>query len=376
MKHRPLALALALAVTPVLAPTLVAGCSSSDSSTSSSSSSGTTPPTEKTDEQYKADVTTQMHAALLADLDTLVKAAEEMQAAAPAPKGRGWDKAQDAAAIESMRTSWKKARTAYEHIEGAIAPLFPDVDFVIDARYDDYLAELKDAGDPNPFDDQNVTGMHAIERIIFSDTAPPYVLDFEKTLKGYKAPAFPATEQEAADFKTKLCARLVTDTKNLRDQWQPQKIDLAGAFQGLVALMREQQEKVNKASTNEEESRYAQRTLADLKANLEGTRAIYKVFQPWIVARKKDALDGKAIDAKIQAGFAALDAAYAATPGDGIPQPPATWSAENPSAADLQTPFGKLYSKVHESVDPKGASSVVAQMNDAARLLGFPELAK
>jgi len=367
MKHSLFALALVVALGAV-----AAGCSS-DPAPAPAPTPG---PTAKTDEQYKQEVTTQMHGTLLTDLDALVKASEELQKAAPATTGRGWDKTQDAAALEAMRTAWKKARVAYEHVEGAIAPLFPDVDFVIDARYDDYLAELGDAGDANPFDGQGVTGMHAIERIIFADTVPAYVADFEKTLKGYKPAAFPATQQESDDFKNKLCAQLVADTKKLRDQWQPQKIDLGGAYQGLVALMNEQREKVTKASTNEEESRYAQRTLADLKANLEGTRAVYKLFQPWIVARTKGDLDGKAIDQKIQAGFAELEAAYAANPGDGIPQPPVTWSAEKPSDADLQTPFGKLYTKVNASVDPKSADSVVAQMNKAARLLGFAEFAE
>lgn len=45
----------------------------------------------------------------------------------------------DAAAIDGMKESWAKARTAYEHIEGAIAPLFPDIDAAIDERYDGFL---------------------------------------------------------------------------------------------------------------------------------------------------------------------------------------------------------------------------------------------
>ncbi len=58
--------------------------------------------------------------------------------------------------------------------------------------------------------------------------------------------------------------------------------------------------------------------------------------------------------------------------GDAIPAPPATWAAENPSPADLQTPFGLLYEAVHGAVDPTTAGSIVSQMNLAAALLGVP----
>ena len=43
-----------------------------------------------------------------------------------------------------------------------------------------------------------------------------------------------------------------------------------------------------------------------------------------------------------------------------------------PSPADLQSPFGRLYTAVAEAVDPKRPESLVGQLNDAARLLGLP----
>ena len=100
-----------------------------------------------------------------------------------------------------------------------------------------------------------------------------------------------------------------------------------------MSLVEEQREKVLKASTNEEESRYSQRTMTDLRDNLVGTKAAYAIFQPWITAKA----GGADLDRGILAGFASLDAAYAAVSGEAIPEPPATWSAENPTAADLQT---------------------------------------
>jgi iron uptake system component EfeO len=341
-----------------------AACSSSPKSTG------------KTDADYKNEVTTGMHDAIATELSNLHQAALDLKAAAPTPTGRGWDATQDAAAFDAMKAAWQRARTAYEHVEGAVAPIFPDIDTSIDARYDDFLTALHGDGDAAPFDDQGVTGMHAIERILYVRETPQKTVDFEKSLPGYRAAAFPATELEAADFKNKLAARLVTDVETLLAQWQPAKIDLGSAFQGLIALMNEQREKVNKAATGEEESRYSQRTLADLRGNLTGTESIYAIFRPWVLSKTNagDATkDGPASDAAIARGFQSLHASYDADPGDAVPSPPATWSSQAPASADLATPFGQLFSAVLAAVDPTKTGSVVDEMNGEARLLGFPQ---
>ena len=375
-KRRALAvIALAAAASAITAP----ACSSSSSSpTATNNDAGTTNDSGDglTDDSYRTAVVQGMHDSLLSDLDALGIAAAEIQSAAPTPTGRGWDPVQDADAITAMKAAWVKARTAYEHEEGAIAPLFPDIDFSIDARYDDFLTQLLSTpGDPYLFDDQGATGMHAIERILYVHETPQFVIDFESKLPGYKAAAFPATEQEALDFKTKLVQKLIDDVKTLRDQWAPSQIKIGVAFQGLVQLMNEQREKVAKAASTEEESRYSQRTMADMRDNLEGTKAVYAVFQPWVVS-KHDASDpnkdGPTIDGKIQAGFASLATTYGTVQGDAVPQPPATWSSQNPSPSDLASPFGELYTAVRASVDPNADGSVVFEMNDAAALLGFP----
>jgi iron uptake system component EfeO len=171
----------------------------------------------------------------------------------------------------------------------------------------------------------------------------------------------------------------VTDSKYLLDSWTPTMIDVSGAFGGLIALMNEQQEKVNKAATGEEESRYSQRTMADLRANLVGTQKIYDLFSSWLKSEPTPASaasvpSGAAIDAAITADFAALAAVYATVAGDAIPQPPVTWAAENPSPADLQTPFGMLYEAVHDAVDASMPGSTVDEMTQAAALLGIPVL--
>src|SRR5262249_29257539 len=162
---------------------------------------------------------------------------------APLTSGRGWDAAQDGAAIAAMKDAWVRARNAYEHVEGAFVSLFPDIDNSLDARYDDFMTQLiGTGGDSNLFDDKGGTGLHAVERILYSSTTPQRVVDFEKTLPGYVAARFPNSAAEASDFKTKLCAKVVADAGELRAQWTPAKIDIAVAFQGLNSLMNEQRE--------------------------------------------------------------------------------------------------------------------------------------
>jgi iron uptake system component EfeO len=339
---------------------LGAGCSSSEGS------AGGGP---RTDAEWRADITTTMHANLLGEIDALIAAAKELQSAAPADAG--WTDGDHRASIEAMKTAWIKARVAYEHIEGALAPLFPEIDASMDARYEDFLDELGGAGDPDPFDGEGVTGMHAIERVLWSLDEPAAVREREATEladKGYRDAAFPSNAAEAASFRTKLVQRLIDDATRLHDEWTPQRIDVAGAFTGLVSLMNEQLEKVNKASSSEEESRYSQRTMADIRKNLEGTEQIYAIFQPWL--KTKDA----AVDQRIVAGFDRLHDAYAQVSGDAIPQPPATWKSEVPednSAADRETPFGRLYFTVREAVDVRRDTSIVASMNGAAVAMGF-----
>ncbi|HET9988262.1 MAG TPA: EfeM/EfeO family lipoprotein [Kofleriaceae bacterium] len=317
------------------------------------------------DADYKQAVVTGMQESISVDLQNLITAAQDLQAAAPT--GHGWDVSTDGAALANMKEAWRRARTAYEHVEGATAPIFPDEDYTMDARYDDFLAKLGPAGDPDLFDDHGATGMHAIERILYADSIPQKVIDFEKTLPGYRAAAWPTNASEADEFATELCQKLITDAMQLHAEWTPANIDIGPAFQGLVGLMNEQKEKVNLAATGEEESRYAQLTLFDLRNNLDGTTKIYDLFQPWILAK------GGAMDATIQTGFHGLDQLYSATPSDRLPPVPDTWSSDMPTATDLATPFGTLWAGVHHAVDPTADGSVVFEMNHVAVELGFPE---
>jgi len=373
MKH----LRRALGVLAIALPLAVASCSEEQPSTEAPPDTGTSAGTDSgaaasatDDAEARAAAVQAMHDALLVDVVALAQAAEDIRTAAPLPTGRGWSATEDAAAIAAMRSAWIRARTAYEHVEGALAPLFPDIDTAIDARYDDFLVTLGAAGDLLPFDDQGITGMHAIERILFIDETPPRVVDFEKTLVGYSPARPPATAEEAAAFKDGLCAKLVNDTKTLLGEWAPANIDVEIAYSGLVSLVLEQREKVQKAATSEEESRYSQRTMRDLRDNLVGSKTVYAAFRPWLLSKP----GGAELDAAVAAGFDVLEQTYATVEGDAIPAPPSTWSAEAPTPADLATPFGKLYAAVEKEVDANDATSLVGSLERARELLGLRKL--
>jgi iron uptake system component EfeO len=291
------------------------------------------------------------------NLDDLVASTSALCAAAPAADADGWNATADASAISTMKDSWRKARVAYEHVEGAIAVLFPELDVATDERYDGFLTEL--GPDDNLFDDQGVTGIHAVERILWSDAPRAEVVAFEKEIKGYKVAAFPANMAEAGDFKSKLCNRLVVDSTKMRDQFKPLALEPATAYRGVIGSMEEQLEKITLAASGEEESRYADETLADMRANVEGGKATHAAFRAWL----RESKDGPAIDD-----------AYAANAGRKLPPVPPSWSSVTPSTADLMTPFGQLYTLLKKESDPEAAGTVVNDMGKAAEAMGIPVL--
>jgi iron uptake system component EfeO len=321
-----------------------------------------------TDAQFQAKIVVDMHQLLLGNVQALNQAARDLQAAAPTPIGRGWD-ATDQAAVSSMENAWKNMRTAWEASEGVIAPLFPDLDASMDSRYDELLMAIGPAGDPDLFDGQGVTGMHAVERILFAPVIPPGVIAQEAMLPGYVAAAWPATQDQAAEFKTKLCQRLVDDTQTLVNMWEPRAIDLNQAFDGLTSLMNEQKEKVSLAAQHEEESRYSQRTMGDLRDNLAGTRAAYDLFTPWLETKP----GGLEINSEVEQALDRLGQTYSTVYGDAIPTPPPTLDPTMPlSVTDQSTPFGMLYVAVVQEVDPTYTGSCVDSMNHVATTLGLP----
>ncbi len=318
--------------------------------------------TNETITDFEADAILAVKDYTSSELDGLRAAAVAIQAAAPSPSADGWS-ADDTA---GMKSAWTDARRGYERVEGAIAVLFPDLDAATDERYDGFIAE---GPDDDLFDGDHVTGVHAIERIVWADQHPEWVVAFESALPNYTVAVFPADAAQATTFRDGLCQRLVDDTTTMRDDFEPLALDAAAAFRGVIGSMAEQYEKVGLAATGEDESRYAQFTLGDMRANLEGGRAIYDAFVPWL-----EASGGSDVNVEIEAGFARVEAAYDAIGGDAIPAVPATWNPDAPSAEDLTTPYGELWTLLSTEADPTIAGSLVERMTAAADTLGIPQL--
>lgn len=302
------------------------------------------------------------------ELTALHQAALDIQAAAPAADADGWNADDDGAAVDDMRAAWKQARISYERVEGAIAVLFPDLDAATDERYDGFIAE---GADDDMFDGEGATGVHAIERIIFSDQIPANVVEFESALPNYTVAAFPATEAEAAAFKTELTQRLVDDTQTMIDGFAGVNLDTATAYRGVIGSMAEQVEKVALAGSGEDESRYAQSTLLDMRANLEGGREIFEQFGAMFTEK---GADGEATKTAILARLDAVKAKYDAIEGDAIPAVPEGWNPDEPSAEDLATPYGELFTFLEGETNIDDAESLVSRMGSGGDLLGIEAL--
>jgi iron uptake system component EfeO len=298
------------------------------------------------------------------ELGALATSGDALVAAAPAADADGWAAATDADAVEEAKSHWKTTRIHYERVEGAIAVLFPDLDVSTDERYDGFIATTPDE---NLFDDQVVTGVHGIERILWADSIPDYVTAFESKLDYYEPASFPTNETAADEFATLLSQRLADDLAEMGTRFEPLALDAAAAYDGVVGSMLEQVEKVSLAQTGEEESRYAQHTAADMRANLEGGREIYGQFSAWVGS----ADGGEAVDDAVYAGFDRMQAALDAISGESIPPVPETWNPDAPSEADLATPYGQLWSVVQIESDPTADGSLVSEMVAAADLVGI-----
>ncbi|MEM9190281.1 MAG: imelysin family protein [Myxococcota bacterium] len=287
------------------------------------------------------------------NLDELAGAAERLCAAAPE---ESWAEHPDA--VMEMRRHWETARDAYERIEGAIAMLFPHLDVSTDERYDGFIAVRRDR---DLFDGEGVTGMHAIERILWADAHPEVVLRFEQSLSGYRPAERPEDRDQAQTFRTGLCQRLLDDTEQMKSEFEPLALDPAAAYRGVIGSIEEQFEKVSLAGTGEDESRYADRTIADMRANLEGGVAIFETFEPWLQEHE----DGPRAQAAVREGFAELQAEYARIEGEALPPVPAEWNPSDPSPEHLETPYGQLFALVNRHADPDQEGLLQAMLEGA-----------
>lgn len=283
------------------------------------------------------------------ELDALAAAAEALQDAAPT---HVWTDAERA----TLRERWHTTRDHYERIEGAVAMLFPQFDRSVDDRYEGFVERARD---PDPFDGEGVTGMHAIERILWAGEHSEAVRAFEARLHMGEPARAPATDDEARAFKEGLLDRLVRDCATMRDQFEPLALDPAAAYRGVLGSIEEQLEKVNLGGTGEAESRYARRTLADMRENLAGGRAIVDALSPWLEAQE----GGPATLATIRVGFDRLEHHYDRIEGPALPAIPEGWPRRiRPSEAQLATEFGQLWLAVRAEADPDDPTSLLSAM--------------
>jgi iron uptake system component EfeO len=206
---------------------------------------------------------------------------------------------------------------------------------------------------------------------LYSDVIPEKVVKFESALDGYVAAAFPSNKDEADEFKNELCQRLVDDVTMMRDSFADATSQKAlgndTAFRGMIGSMKEQSEKTELAASGEDESRYAQRTLDDMRANLDGAKAVFEAFKPWIEASTEKSKE-------IQDGFSEISDAYAAVKGPSLPNVPDDFNPSKPSDADLATPYGKLWKLLADETNLDDDSSLVSTMNAAADEMKIPVL--
>lgn len=289
------------------------------------------------------------------EIGALVGAARALCAASP-----------DAA---RMRVHWHEARVRYERVEGAIAILFPQTDADVDGRYE-HVAER--GTDTEPLDDRGFVGMHAIERVLWADASRPEVIAFERALPGYVPPRPLEGEADARAFREGLCARLVRDLAAMEAALAPVALDPQTAWRGIQGSIEEQAEKLRLGTTGQSESRYADHTLADMRANLEGGRAVLEAFATEIEALP----DGPERLRRLREGLSQLDETYRAIEGDGLPPVPDGFDPDAPSEAHLATPYGRLFARLARESDPEHAGSLAHALRETGLAMGIAPLAR
>jgi iron uptake system component EfeO len=295
--------------------------------------------------------------------DAFAAATTALRAAAPAPDHDGWNAAADAGAVAAMRAAWLQARAAYTSVEVPASTLFPSIHARVDTDYDDLLAAGRDSV---PFDGHGVIGLQAVERILWSDVIPPSTVEHDQALEGYEAPAFPADQAGATALESELLAQLEADAEALRDGWRAMTIDASTAYSTTTIALQEQFGQLEEAGKGEGKSRYAGRSLANLRDDLAATEAMYAVFRPWILAKS----GGAHTDGEVAGAFARLHVVYDTSTGDDLPLPPAGWREADPGSEMLATPFGQLFTAARDEADPSVDGTLCFEMIEAAGLLG------
>jgi iron uptake system component EfeO len=295
--------------------------------------------------------------------DDFAIATRALHDAAPDPDHDGWNADDDAVAVTAMRAAWLKARAAYTAVEVPASTLFPEIHRRVDTDYDDLIAG---GADPSPFDDHGVIGLQAVERILWSNAIPANVDEHEASLENNFIARFPGDADEAKQLEVDLLGRLAADAEALRDGWRASEIDVSTAYSTTTLSLQEQLGQLEEAGKGEGKARYSGGSLANLRADLAATRAMYAVFRPWILAKS----GGAHTDEEVGKAFTRLTAAYDMAPGNDLPLPPPSWREADPSDAMLATAFGLLFVAARDEANPSVDGTLCFEMVEGAGLLG------
>jgi hypothetical protein len=215
--------------------------------------------------------------------------------------------------------------------------------------------------------------------VLFADTTPEAVCVFEGALV-HHTPAVLLAPGDDARFRAGLCTRLVRDLTAMEAALDPVALDPETAWRGVLGSIEEQAEKVRLGTTGQSESRYARHTLADMRANLEGGRAVLEAFVTELVALP----DGRERLGRLREGFARLDEAYRAHPADDLPEPPPGFDPDHPST---ESEYGRLFVLLAHESDPlaeadggagdaRRTRSLAREVREAGRAMGIAELGR
>lgn len=286
----------------------------------------------------------QAQAALKAQVATqlvvLHQQAVALYAAAPTPGPNGWNATTASSQLQSMKDIWRQARDAYERNENTLEDIFPDIDHDINGRYEDAIAQSGVVTDL--FSGDQFSGMHAIERILWSNSVSTEALQFESTLPGYQPPSFPSNQQESSEFVTGLLARFESDTQNQIERWAAGSESTGVALDRLTDSAGVPSVFLYLDATQQQEDRYSQETLADMRANIIGAQACFDTFSIWLNAKGWPDLQAS-VDADYQTELTVADK----FPGMQVPPAPEGWNGADPTPLDLRTPYGQLYTAMN-----------------------------
>jgi len=254
--------------------------------------------------------------------------------AAPAPDADGWSDPEEATAVVAMREHWRRARVIYHRMWAAAAILMPDQEAAIERLYDVHLNE----------GDGEFEGMHAVERVLWADAIPAEVAEREAMLPDSEAARFPTDEASARAFREDLCGDLIELAGEMRTRFADHSLEPQLAVFGLQKTVEKLLKKLS-PPLGLYDSRYAQHTLVEMRANVTGIGEAWLVYGPLV-----DSVDPAASQAVVD-GLARLEPVRAAPAV--LPAVPAGW---NPSIVDSPPGSGDystLWSQLAAEVAPE-----------------------